>query len=151
VDFKNTVIVMTSNLGSQMIQQMAADDYQVVKLAVMSEVKNYFRPEFINRIDEVVVFHALDEKNIASIARIQLKYLEQRVARMEMKLDVSDAAVAEIAKAGFDPMFGARPLKRAIQAEIENPLAKEILSGHFAAKDTITVDAKNGGIVFRKA
>jgi ATP-dependent Clp protease ATP-binding subunit ClpB len=151
VDFKNTVIVMTSNLGSQMIQQMAGDDYQVVKLAVMAEVKNYFRPEFINRIDEVVVFHALDEANIASIARIQLKYLEQRVARMEMKLIVTDAAVAEIAKAGFDPVFGARPLKRAIQGQIENPLAKEILSGHFAAKDVIRVDARDGRIVFEKA
>ncbi len=151
VDFKNTVIVMTSNLGSQMIQQMAGDDYQVVKLAVMAEVKNYFRPEFINRIDEVVVFHALDEANIASIARIQLKYLEQRVARMEMKLEVTDAGVAEIAKAGFDPVFGARPLKRAIQGQIENPLAKEILSGHFAAKDVIRVDARGGQIVFEKA
>ena len=150
VDFKNTVIVMTSNLGSQMIQQMAGDDYQVVKLAVMAEVKNYFRPEFINRIDEVVVFHALGEDHIASIARIQLKYLEQRLARMEMKLEVTDAAVAEIAKAGFDPVFGARPLKRAIQSEIENPLAKEILSGHFAAKDVIRVDARDGRIVFEK-
>jgi ATP-dependent Clp protease ATP-binding subunit ClpB len=151
VDFKNTVIVMTSNLGSQMIQQMAGDDYQVVKLAVMAEVKNYFRPEFINRIDEVVVFHALDEANIASIGRIQLKYLERRVARMEMKLEVTDAAVALIARAGFDPVFGARPLKRAIQGQIENPLAKEILSGHFSAKDTIRVDAHNGQIVFEKA
>ncbi|MGO9443848.1 MAG: ATP-dependent chaperone ClpB [Thiobacillaceae bacterium] len=151
VDFKNTVIVMTSNLGSQMIQRMAGDDYQVVKLAVMGEVKNYFRPEFINRIDEVVVFHALGEADIASIARIQLKYLEQRVAHLEMKLDVTDAAVAEIAKAGFDPVFGARPLKRAIQSQIENPMAKEILSGHFAAKDTIRVDAKGGQIVFEKA
>ncbi len=151
VDFKNTVIVMTSNLGSQMIQEMSGDDYQVVKLAVMAEVKNYFRPEFINRIDEVVVFHALAQEHIASIARIQLKYLEQRVARMEMKLEVSDAAVAEIAKAGFDPLFGARPLKRAIQSEIENPLAKEILSGHFAAKDVIQVDARDGRIVFDKS
>jgi ATP-dependent Clp protease ATP-binding subunit ClpB len=151
VDFKNTVIVMTSNLGSQMIQQMTGDDYQVVKLAVMAEVKNYFRPEFINRIDEVVVFHALDEAHIASIARIQLKYLEQRVARMEMNLVVTDAAVAEIAKAGFDPIFGARPLKRAIQSQIENPLAKEILSGHFTAKDTIRVDVRDGQIVFEKA
>jgi len=151
VDFKNTVIVMTSNLGSQMIQQMSGDDYQVIKLAVMAEVKNYFRPEFINRIDEVVVFHALAEDHIASIARIQLKYLEQRLARMEMKLEVSDAAVAEIAKAGFDPVFGARPLKRAIQGQIENPLAREILSGHFAAKDTIRVDLRNGQIVFEKA
>jgi ATP-dependent Clp protease ATP-binding subunit ClpB len=148
VDFKNTVIVMTSNLGSQMIQQMAGDDYQVVKLAVMAEVKNYFRPEFINRIDEVVVFHSLGEDHIKSIARIQLKYLAGRLAAMEMGLEVSDAALAQIASAGFDPVFGARPLKRAIQSQIENPLAKEILSGHFAAKDTIRVDARDGQIVF---
>ncbi|MBV5325141.1 MAG: AAA family ATPase, partial [Rhodospirillaceae bacterium] len=123
VDFRNTVIVMTSNLGSQMIQQMSGDDYQVIKLAVLGEVKSYFRPEFINRIDEVVVFHALSESHIASIARIQLQALEQRLAQMEMKLDVSDAALAEIAKAGFDPIYGARPLKRAIQSELENALA----------------------------
>jgi ATP-dependent Clp protease ATP-binding subunit ClpB len=150
VDFKNTVIVMTSNLGSQMIQQMAGDDYQVIKLAVMGEVKTYFRPEFINRIDEVVVFHALDEKHIQSIARIQLQYLEDRLAKLQMKLEVTDAALAELAQAGFDPIFGARPLKRAIQAQIENPLAKEILEGHFGAKDTITVDCRNGMIVFAK-
>src|SRR5450830_311567 len=118
VDFKNTIVVMTSNLGSHMIQTMAGDDYQVIKLAVMGEVKAYFRPEFINRIDEVVVFHALDEKNIKSIARIQLKYLEKRLAAMEMKLAISDAALAEIANAGFDPVYGARPLKRAIQAQL---------------------------------
>jgi ATP-dependent Clp protease ATP-binding subunit ClpB len=151
VDFKNTVIVMTSNLGSQMIQQMAGDDYQVVKLAVMAEVKNYFRPEFINRIDEVVVFHSLGEEHIKSIAKIQLGYLAKRLAAMDMGLDVSEAALAEIATAGFDPVFGARPLKRAIQAQIENPLAKEILSGHFAAKDTIRVDARGGQIVFAKS
>jgi ATP-dependent Clp protease ATP-binding subunit ClpB len=150
VDFKNTVIVMTSNLGSQMIQQMSGDDYQVIKLAVMSEVKTYFRPEFINRIDEVVVFHALDEKNIKSIARIQLQYLEKRLAAMEMKLTISDAALAEIANAGFDPVYGARPLKRAIQAQLENPLAKQILEGRFAAKDTIKVDCKSGVMKFDK-
>ncbi len=150
VDFKNTVIVMTSNLGSQMIQQMSGDDYQVIKLAVMGEVKNYFRPEFINRIDEVVVFHALDEKNIKSIARFQLQYLEKRLAAMEMKLSVSDAALAEIANAGFDPMYGARPLKRAIQAQLENPLAMLILEGQFAAKDTIKVDCKGGVMRFDK-
>jgi ATP-dependent Clp protease ATP-binding subunit ClpB len=142
---------MTSNLGSQMIQQMSGDDYQVIKLAVMAEVKNYFRPEFVNRIDEVVVFHALDEKNIASIARIQLGYLEKRLAKLEMKLEVADAALAELAKAGFDPVFGARPLKRAIQSHIENPLAKQILEGKFAAKDTIRVSSKNGQIGFAKA
>ena len=151
VDFKNTVIVMTSNLGSQMIQQMSGDDYQVVKLAVMGEVKSYFRPEFINRIDEVVVFHALDEKNIKSIARIQLSGLEKRLVAMEMKLDVSEAALTEITNAGFDPVYGARPLKRAIQAQLENPLAKAILEGRFAAKDTIKVDCKGGVMKFEKA
>jgi ATP-dependent Clp protease ATP-binding subunit ClpB len=151
VDFKNTVIVMTSNLGSQMIQQMSGDDYQIIKLAVMGEVKTYFRPEFINRIDEVVVFHALDEKNIASIARIQLGYLEKRLAKLDMHLDASDAALTELARAGFDPVFGARPLKRAIQEHIENPLAKRILEGQFAAKDTIRVECENGKIVFSKA
>lgn len=151
VDFKNTVVVMTSNLGSQMIQQMAGDDYQVIKLAVMGEVKTYFRPEFINRIDEVVVFHALDEKHIQSIARIQLQYLEARLAKLQMNMNVSDAALAELAQAGFDPVFGARPLKRAIQAQIENPLAKEILEGRFGANDIITVDCRNGAMVFSKA
>ncbi len=151
VDFKNTVIVMTSNLGSQMIQQMADSDYQVIKMAVMGEVKNYFRPEFLNRIDEVVVFHGLGEAHIQSIAKIQIQYLAKRLAAMEMKLDISDAALAEIAKAGFDPVYGARPLKRAIQSQIENPLAKQILEGKFAAKDTINVDVKRGVIVFEKA
>ncbi len=151
VDFKNTVIVMTSNLGSQMIQQMSGDDYQVIKLAVMAEVKTYFRPEFINRIDETVVFHALDERHIASIAKIQLGYLEKRLAKLEIKLDVTDAALAELAKAGFDPVFGARPLKRAIQQHIENPLAKQILEGKFAAKDVVRVTAEKGAIGFGKA
>lgn len=150
VDFKNTVIVMTSNLGSQMIQQMSGDDYQVIKLAVMGEVKTYFRPEFINRIDEVVVFHALDESHIKSIAGIQLGYLEARLAKMEIKLIVSESALARLAEAGFDPVFGARPLKRAIQAQIENPLAKELLEGHFAAKDTILMEYINGSMKFSK-
>jgi ATP-dependent Clp protease ATP-binding subunit ClpB len=151
VDFKNTVIVMTSNLGSQMIQQMAGDDYGVIKLAVMAEVKTYFRPEFINRIDEVVVFHALDERHIASIAKIQLGYLEKRLAKLEIRLEVTDAALAELARAGFDPVFGARPLKRAIQQVIENPLAKQILEGKFAAKDVVRVTAEKGAIAFEKA
>jgi len=151
VDFKNTVIVMTSNLGSQMIQQMAGDDYGVIKLAVMSEVKSYFRPEFINRIDELVVFHALDEKDIQAIGKVQLQYLMKRVEKMEMKLEVSDEAVAEVAKAGFDPIYGARPLKRAIQQEIENPLARAILEGKFAPKDTIRVEVKNGHYEFERA
>jgi len=151
VDFKNTVIVMTSNLGSQMIQQMAGDDYQVIKLAVMAEVKAYFRPEFINRIDETVVFHALDEKNIAAIAKIQIGYLEKRLAKLEMRMEVTDAALMELATAGFDPVYGARPLKRAIQERIENPLAKLILEGKFGTKDSIRVAAKNGQIGFEKA
>ncbi|MBL8526136.1 MAG: ATP-dependent chaperone ClpB [Burkholderiales bacterium] len=148
VDFKNTVVVMTSNLGSQMIQQMAGDDYQVIKLAVMAEVKNYFRPEFINRIDEVVVFHALDEKHILSIARIQLGHLEKRLAALEIGMEVSDAALALVATVGFDPVYGARPLKRAIQQAIENPLAKQILEGRFGPKDTVRVDVKGNEIVF---
>jgi ATP-dependent Clp protease ATP-binding subunit ClpB len=151
VDFKNTVIVMTSNLGSQMIQQMSGDDYQVIKLAVMGEVKSYFRPEFLNRIDEVVVFHALDEKHIKSIAKIQMGYLEKRLAQLEMKLEVADSALAEVAAAGFDPVFGARPLKRAIQSQLENPLAKAILEGRFGAKDTIRVACEGGVMSFVKA
>jgi ATP-dependent Clp protease ATP-binding subunit ClpB len=151
VDFKNTVIIMTSNLGSQMIQSMADQDYQVVKLAVMGEVKAHFRPEFINRIDEVIVFHSLGEAHVRSIANIQLQLLAKRVAAMDMHLDISDAALAEIANAGFDPVYGARPLKRAIQSEIENPLAKEILAGHFAAKDTIHVAFEAGRMQFNKA
>jgi len=150
VDFKNTVIVMTSNLGSQMIQQMSGDDYGVIKVAVMAEVKNYFRPEFINRIDEVVVFHALDEKHIAGIAKIQLGYLEKRLAQLDMAIIVEDSALAELAQAGFDPVFGARPLKRAIQQQIENPLARAILEGKFAAKDTIRVSCENGIMRFAK-
>ena len=150
VDFKNTVIVMTSNLGSQMIQQMSGDDYQVIKLAVMGEVKTHFRPEFVNRIDEIVVFHALDQKHIAGIAKIQLQYLEKRLARLEMAMEVSDKALASIAEAGFDPVFGARPLKRAIQERIENPLARAILEGKFGAKDRVRVDAKGGQLEFSK-
>jgi ATP-dependent Clp protease ATP-binding subunit ClpB len=151
VDFKNTVIVMTSNLGSQMIQQMAGSDYQVVKMAVMGEVKTHFRPEFVNRIDEIVVFHALDEKNIAGIAKIQLKYLEKRMAKLDMALEVSDAALALLAEAGFDPVFGARPLKRAIQERIENPLSRLILDGSFGAKDSVKVDVAKGTLSFNKA
>ena len=122
-----------------------------MKLAVMGEVKTHFRPEFINRIDEVVVFHALDESNIRSITKIQLQYLAKRLAAMDMQLEMSEAAIAEIANAGFDPVYGARPLKRAIQSEIENPLAREILNGDFMAKDVIKVDVKAGKIVFSKA
>lgn len=148
VDFKNTVIVMTSNLGSHKIQSMDTDEPAVVKMAVMAEVRGHFRPEFINRIDEIVVFHALDEKNIGDIARIQLRNLEQRLEKMEMKLILSDDALQKIAEAGFDPVYGARPLKRAIQQQIENPLSKAILSGRFGPKDTIRVGVNGSELTF---
>ena len=151
VDFKNTVIVMTSNLGSQMIQSMAGSDYGVIKIAVMAEVKTQFRPEFVNRIDEVVVFHGLAEEHIRSIARIQLATLKARLAKMDYGLEVSEGALAELAKTGFDPVYGARPLKRAIQSEIENPLAKAILEGRFAPKETIRVDYRGGKMSFEKS
>src|SRR5437762_3106318 len=151
VDFKNTVVVMTSNLGSHMIQQMQGDDPSLIKTAVMAEVKTQFRPEFVNRIDEIVVFHALDEKHIRNIAKIQLSYLEARLAKLEMGLEVGDSALAQLAKAGFDPVYGARPLKRAIQQSIENPLAKQILEGRFAAKDIIRVEYRGGAMQFEKA
>ncbi|MFP5461612.1 MAG: ATP-dependent chaperone ClpB, partial [Gammaproteobacteria bacterium] len=139
VDFKNTVIVMTSNIGSHEIQRLSSDpttnDPDLIKEAVMDEVKKSFRPEFVNRIDEIVVFHALDQKNIQSIARIQLRNLEQRLASHDMSLTVTEAALEEIAKAGFDPIYGARPLKRAIQQKIENPVARLVLEGKFGPKD----------------
>ena len=140
VDFKNTVIVMTSNIGSQLIQSMVGQDYEDVKDAVTGELKNHFRPEFLNRIDETVVFHALDASHIAEIAGIQIKVLEDRLAKMDLTLQVSPAALAELAKVGFDPVFGARPLKRAIQQRIENPLSKLLLEGKFLPKDVIPVD-----------
>ncbi len=140
VDFKNTVIVMTSNIGSPIIQSMVGKPTEEIKDAVTDELKNYFRPEFLNRIDETVVFHALDAKNIEAIARIQLKVLEERLQKMELTLQVSEAAIAELAKVGFDPVFGARPLKRAIQQRIENPLSKLLLEGRFLPKSTIPVD-----------
>jgi len=150
VDFKNTVVVMTSNLGSHKIQSMEDSDPALVKLAVMAEVRSHFRPEFINRIDEIVVFHALDEKNIGAIAKIQLAVLEQRLEKMDMSLELTDAALQKIAEAGFDPVYGARPLKRAIQQEIENPLSKAILQGRFGPKDRIIADLKNGELDFEK-
>ena len=139
VDFKNTVIVMTSNIGSQLIQAMVGESYEDVKDAVWGELKNHFRPEFLNRIDETVVFHGLDAQHIESIARIQLKQLENRLAKMDLHLQVSDAAMAELAKVGFDPVFGARPLKRAIQQRIENPLSRLLLEGVYPPKSNIPV------------
>ncbi len=140
VDFKNTVIVMTSNIGSPIIQSMVGRDSEDIKEAVTAELKNYFRPEFLNRIDETVVFHALDAQHIEAIAAIQIKVLQERLAKMDLELQVSPAALAEIAKVGFDPLFGARPLKRAIQQRIENPLSKLLLEGRFLPKSVIPVD-----------
>ncbi|MBY0234056.1 MAG: AAA family ATPase, partial [Burkholderiaceae bacterium] len=148
VDFKNTVIVMTSNLGSQQIMALVGEPTEVIRDAVWGEVKAHFRPEFLNRIDETVIFHALDAAHIADIAKIQLKTLEQRLEKMEMTLDVSPEAVAELAKVGFDPVFGARPLKRAIQQRIENPLSRLILEGKFGPKDVIPVDVVDGVFQF---
>ena len=139
VDFKNTVIVMTSNIGSHLIQSMVGQPYEDIKDAVWDELKSHFRPEFLNRIDETVVFHGLDAQHIASIAKIQLQALRERLARMDLELAVSDAALAELAKVGFDPVFGARPLKRAIQQRIENPLSKLLLEGQFPPKTRIDV------------
>ena len=140
VNFKNTVIVMTSNIGSHLIQSMVGQPNEDVKDAVWGELKNHFRPEFLNRIDETVVFHSLDAKHIESIAKIQLSILEARLAKMDLHLEVSSAALAELAKVGFDPVFGARPLKRAVQQRIENALSKLLLEGKFLPKSVIPVD-----------
>ncbi len=148
VNFKNTVIVMTSNLGSSRIQAMEGTDPALVKMEVMSEVRSHFRPEFINRIDEIVLFHALDKKSIGAIAKIQLKILEQRLANMEMGLDISEVALEKLTEAGFDPVYGARPLKRRIQQQIENPLSRLILEGKFGPKDIVHIHFKNGEIMF---
>ncbi|HZH56264.1 ATP-dependent chaperone ClpB [Yanghanlia caeni] len=150
VDFRNTVIIMTSNLGSQHIQSMAGQPYEVVKEVIWTELKQSFRPEFLNRIDEVVVFHSLDAKHIESIARLQLQRLADRLAQREMRLEVTDAAVAQLARAGFDPVFGARPLKRAIQQHIENPIAKLVLDGTFGEKDVVPVDWQDDKFVFER-
>ena len=155
VDFKNAVIAMTSNIGSQLIQKMTGADYLDIKEAVWDELKNHFRPEFLNRIDETVVFHSLDAKHIAKIADIQLKVLSDRLTRMDLGMDVSAAALEELAKVGFDPVFGARPLKRAIQQRIENPLSKMLLEGKFGPHDTIQINVdpilSPGEFMFTKA
>jgi ATP-dependent Clp protease ATP-binding subunit ClpB len=151
VDFRNTVIVMTSNLGSQQIQAMAGDEnYGAMKAAVLEVLKDHFRPEFINRVDEVVVFHPLTAPQVREIVRIQLRYLTERLAEREMALAVSDAALDRLAATGFDPVYGARPLKRAIQQEIENPLAQEILRGTFGSGDRVLVDVAGDILAFRR-
>ena len=148
VDFRNTVVVMTSNLGSQRIQELAGEGYEAIKTAVMDVVGQHFRPEFINRVDEMVVFHPLDQEQIKLIAGIQLANLRRRVESNGFELEVSDEAMNLIGEAGFDPVYGARPLKRAIQQEIENPLAQKILSGDYASGDTIIVTVEGGHFVF---
>ncbi len=151
VDFRNTVIVMTSNLGSDLIQEMAGDEnYGAIKSAVMAVVGQHFRPEFINRVDETVVFHPLRADQIRGIATIQLSSLRQRLAERELGLEVDDAAMAHLAEVGFDPVYGARPLKRAIQQLLENPLAQHILSGDFVAGDTIHAQLTPDGITFSR-
>ncbi|MAP26664.1 MULTISPECIES: ATP-dependent chaperone ClpB [unclassified Methylophaga] len=149
VDFRNTVIVMTSNLGSNVIQEMAGEDnYDAMKNAVMEIVGQHFRPEFINRVDDVVVFHPLQKSQIRAIADIQLSHLRQRLAEKEMGLELSDAALDMLSEAGFDPVYGARPLKRVIQHELENPLAQALLSGRFVAGQVIKVDVQDEELTF---
>jgi ATP-dependent Clp protease ATP-binding subunit ClpB len=155
VDFRNTVIVMTSNLGSHQIQELSDEGspeaYLQMKAAVMGVVQAHFRPEFINRLDDIVVFHPLDKQQIKQIARIQMRGLEKRLAERGLKLAVSDAAFDLLGNVGFDPVYGARPLKRAIQSQLENPLAQQILSGAFVNGDTIEVGNEGGHLVFAKA
>jgi len=169
VDFRNSVIIMTSNLGSQVIQEMMAGDvqgrtsaagdtmsgaaeenYQRMKSAVMEIVGQHFRPEFVNRIDDIVVFHPLGREQLHRIAELQVRYLRDRLRAREMDLELTPRALDKLASAGFDPVFGARPLKRAIQQHVENPLAQEILAGKFGPKDVIEVDVAGDELVFRK-
>jgi len=152
VDFRNTVIVMTSNLGSQLIQEMAhTNDYEAMKTAVLEIVGQHFRPEFINRVDEVVVFHPLAREQIRAIANIQIDFLRRRLEDRNLEMQISEAALDRIGEAGFDPVYGARPLKRAIQQDIENQLAQEILAGKFLPGDVIEVDVEADHLVFRKS
>ena len=151
VDFKNTVIIMTSNLGSHKIQEMAGDSYEEIKAAVMNSVNQHFRPEFVNRIDEIVVFHPLGQEQMAGIADIQLSRLRKRLQERDMDIVLSDEAMTKLIAVGYDPVYGARPLKRAIQQEIENPLSVKLLSGEFVAGDTIKVDVDaEGNFTFDK-
>ncbi len=151
VDFKNTVIVMTSNLGSQMIQEMSGENnYDVMKNALMEVASTHFRPEFINRVDEMVVFHPLQKDQLRQIAKIQIQFLANRLEQRDMKLEVSDEALDKLAEIGFDPVYGARPLKRAIQTQLENQLANEILNGNYSAGDVIGVGVEKGELVFGK-
>ncbi|MDH5712169.1 MAG: AAA family ATPase, partial [Gammaproteobacteria bacterium] len=152
VDFRNTVIIMTSNLGSQQIQEMSTSgDYEGMKKVVMDIVGQHFRPEFINRVDETVVFHPLGREQIRSIAKIQIEHLRKRLADLDIAIELSESALDKLGEAGFDPVYGARPLKRAIQQYLENPLAQQLLLGEYMAGDTIEVDVKNDELVFSKS
>ena len=149
VDFRNTVIIMTSNLGSQQIQEMASDnDYEGMKRVVMDIVSQHFRPEFINRVDETVVFHPLAREHIREIAKIQLQQLDARLHEQDLTLQISDEAMDVIGEAGFDPVYGARPLKRAIQQYLENPLSQMILRGDYMPGDVINIGAKDSELTF---
>ena len=151
VDFRNTVIVMTSNLGSNLIQEMAkVNDYEAMKTAVMEVVGQHFPPEFINRIDETVVFHPLGREQIRAITEIQVAHLSERLSERDLGFEISVAALDRLGEAGFDPVYGARPLKRAIQHELENPLAQKILAGEYGPGDVVKVDAGEQGLVFGK-
>jgi ATP-dependent Clp protease ATP-binding subunit ClpB len=152
VNFRNAVIVMTSNLGSQLIQEMAGEDqYDAMKSAIMDVVGGHFRPEFVNRIDDLVVFHPLGLKHIRKIVDIQLSYLEARLAERDIRIQLSDAARDKLAETGFDPVYGARPLKRAIQQQVENPLAQEILQGKFKSGDLVKVGVADDRLDFQNA
>ncbi|MGH8553569.1 MAG: AAA family ATPase, partial [Methylococcales bacterium] len=152
VDFRNCVIVMTSNLGSDRIQELAGEqNYEEMKTAVMEIVARYFRPEFINRLDETVVFHPLGREQLRAITKIQIRYLKKRLQERDIQIEVSDEALEKLGEAGFDPIYGARPLKRAIQQQLENRLAQDILAGKFGPGDTIRVDVREEEIVFNKA
>jgi ATP-dependent Clp protease ATP-binding subunit ClpB len=158
VDFRNTVLVMTSNLGSQLIQDLmgkdrtdAKADYAAIREAVMEVVRQHFRPEFINRIDESVVFHPLGAAQIRAITEIQVAGLRKRLFERGIKLEFSEPSLAKLAEAGYDPVYGARPLKRAVQTLVENPLAREILDGKFANGDTVKVSVKDGALAFQRA
>jgi ATP-dependent Clp protease ATP-binding subunit ClpB len=150
VDFRNTIVVMTSNLGSDRIQEMAGQSYDAIKAAVMDVLRHQFRPEFINRIDETVVFHALGREQLRRIVDIQIAGLRARLAERDMQIHFSDAALDWLANVGFDPVYGARPLKRAIQQHVENALARDILAGRVADGDSIEVTVGEGGLAFAR-
>ena len=151
VDFRNTVVVMTSNLASNRIQELSGEsNYAQMKSEVMEVVNQYFRPEFINRVDEVVVFHPLMRSQIRAIANIQILHLRKRLLERDLELEITEAALDKLGEAGFDPVYGARPLKRAIQQQLENPLARDILSGFYAPGDVVKVDADHQALIFGK-